>query len=289
MRLDAIGDYILFRNALHFIKQSERFRGYRISLLGNILWKDLAEGLDKDTIENFYWIRPADINTPTEYNIKNILLFARLKFQGFSAVLNPVHSRILTIDEYIHSLKIPSRIASAGDNCNYQSDQKKVADNLYTELIPVPDISEFEYFRNVALVSGLTGIAPSEMKLKIEVDVRATNDTIFIISPGAGHKYRRWPATDFATLINMLGSVYPMAFFYICGSAADSEAAEIILANTSEYKVIDRCGNLTLVQLAELIKLSSLLIANESSAIHMAAALDTPAVCISNGNEREQY
>ncbi len=43
-------------------------------------------------------------------------------------------------------------------------------------------------------------------------------------------------------------------------------------------------GKTTLPQLAKLISLSKILIANETSAVHFAAAVGTPFICISNGN-----
>ncbi len=41
VRLDAIGDYILFRNFLKVIRNSEKFNNYTITLCGNTLWKDI--------------------------------------------------------------------------------------------------------------------------------------------------------------------------------------------------------------------------------------------------------
>ena len=46
----------------------------------------------------------------------------------------------------------------------------------------------------------------------------------------------------------------------------------------------DMTGKTTLPQLAKLISLSKILISNETSAVHFAAAVGTPFVCLSNGN-----
>jgi hypothetical protein len=53
VKTDAIGDYILFRNLLPYIRNSKRFQGYKIVLLGNVIWKDLAEFYDKDFVDEF--------------------------------------------------------------------------------------------------------------------------------------------------------------------------------------------------------------------------------------------
>ena len=52
-RHDGIGDYVLFRNFIEVFKKSLKFVDYKITLLGNSAWKDLAEFLDKDFIDEF--------------------------------------------------------------------------------------------------------------------------------------------------------------------------------------------------------------------------------------------
>ncbi len=56
LRTDAIGDYILFRNFIKYIKESEKYRHYSITLCGNELWKDLAENYDNEFVDSFIWI-----------------------------------------------------------------------------------------------------------------------------------------------------------------------------------------------------------------------------------------
>ena len=55
-RLDSIGDYVLFRNYLAFLKQSKKYKDYSITLCGNIIWKDIAESFDSDVVNDFIWI-----------------------------------------------------------------------------------------------------------------------------------------------------------------------------------------------------------------------------------------
>ncbi|WP_431199785.1 hypothetical protein ACRQ5D_13095 [Mucilaginibacter sp. P25] len=65
VRLDALGDYILFRNYIKCIKHAPKFKSYKLTLLGNIAFKDIAEAYDKDVIDEFIWIAPSiiyDIN-----------------------------------------------------------------------------------------------------------------------------------------------------------------------------------------------------------------------------------
>ena len=56
IRLDAIGDYILFRNFIKILKKSEKYKGYRITLVGNIVWKSISEKFDNKYIDENIWI-----------------------------------------------------------------------------------------------------------------------------------------------------------------------------------------------------------------------------------------
>ena len=62
IRLDSIGDYILIRNIFQFLKQSKKFRSYKITLCGNIVWKDLAVTFDSNIIDEFIWLNRKKFN-----------------------------------------------------------------------------------------------------------------------------------------------------------------------------------------------------------------------------------
>ena len=52
IRLDHIGDYVLFRNYIELIKNSNKYKNYSITLLGNSVWKDFSEELDNKYIDS---------------------------------------------------------------------------------------------------------------------------------------------------------------------------------------------------------------------------------------------
>ena len=72
IKTEAIGDYILFRNFIEQVKKSERFAGYRIILVGNELWKEMALAYDSPYVDDFIWInRNAFVN---DFNYRKQLL-----------------------------------------------------------------------------------------------------------------------------------------------------------------------------------------------------------------------
>ena len=56
IRLDAIGDYVLFRNFIQILKNSEKYKDYSITLVGNPIWKNLSEEIDISFIDRFIWL-----------------------------------------------------------------------------------------------------------------------------------------------------------------------------------------------------------------------------------------
>ena len=56
VRLDSIGDYILFRNYLIELRKAKEFESASLTLCGNLKWKQLGIELDGDTINKFIWI-----------------------------------------------------------------------------------------------------------------------------------------------------------------------------------------------------------------------------------------
>src|ERR1700761_7079681 len=61
IKTDAIGDYILFRNFLEVVRSSEAYKDYKIHLLGNVLWSDLALKYDSRFTDEFIFTKPNDL------------------------------------------------------------------------------------------------------------------------------------------------------------------------------------------------------------------------------------
>lgn len=61
VRLDDIGDYLLWRNFIGVYKQSEQYAAYSITLIGNIVWKDIFDAFDRQAVDETIWVhKPQD-------------------------------------------------------------------------------------------------------------------------------------------------------------------------------------------------------------------------------------
>lgn len=283
VRTDAIGDYILFRNFLPTFSNSSRWSKYKVTLLGNAAFRDIAESFDNDHVAEFIWVDTAALKDEKYF----LSIVTKLKQRGFDVAINPVHSRGYTYDYLLHLSGSKKLIGSVGDVVGYDNEeQKKVGDSYYDQLIQAPSYSQFEFFRNRSFFETLTGEKDrTDLSLPLgksrHIDESKINIVLF---PGAGIPARQWPTASFAALADRLEKTAPGSFrFIIAGGPADSKLANEIRSLVG-VNILDVTGKTSLTELIDMVGGCQLLISNETSAVHMAAATGAPAICISNGN-----
>lgn len=291
IRLDSIGDYLLLRNFFQFIRNSDKYRNYEITLIGNKIWKDLAETFEKDIINNFIWIDRKKFNNNILYKYR---LLKRIYNYGFETAIDCTYSReILFGDSIVKASKALNKIASVGAPDSYVKWKRNLlTDRIYTNLIPSDKKIIFEFERNKDFFSKVLGqkidiIKPHLCTDKIK-SVAHTAKNYVVIFPGANHIKRRWAAEKFIKVVNYIISNYYHEVI-IAGSKDDFILAENIIEQTNKEKVINLAGKTTLPELAKLISDAILLISNDTSAIHFAASVDTQFICISNGNHLGRF
>lgn len=287
VRPDAIGDYILFRNFIPVLKQHPVWGKYKFTLLGNKSFKVLAENVDAAYIDEFIWI---DRNYSLREYYSLCMLAMKLKFKKFDVLINPVHSREAFIDEFCFATGSKYLIASSGDSFLFKNENKKIFyDQLYTRLIPALDIFNFEFIRNRFFFKNLCNndtITRTFLSFK-KSELVTENCYNIIIVPGAGSELRRWSPENFASLIQLINTQYESELnirFFIIGTKADKQKAETIQQKNNATNISDLTAKTTLVEVIDLIGNANLVISNETSSVHIAAAINTPAICITNGD-----
>ena len=100
-----------------------------------------------------------------------------------------------------------------------------------------------------------------------------------IIQPGARWPTKRWPAESFAELVRQLAAANREIHFAILGSRDDSALGEII-TRVDGQRCLDLTGRLSLPEMVEWIRLSALMVTNDTGPMHVAAALGKPVVAL---------
>ena len=100
-----------------------------------------------------------------------------------------------------------------------------------------------------------------------------------MLQPGARWPNKRWPAEYFAELVRLLAQTSPDARFTILGSAEDRTLGGII-ARVEPERCSNLCGQTSLPEMIEWIRLCDLMITNDTGPMHVASALGKPLVAL---------
>jgi lipopolysaccharide heptosyltransferase I len=107
----------------------------------------------------------------------------------------------------------------------------------------------------------------------------ATRGRWVILQPGARWPNKRWPVEYFSELARLLAGHFPEHRFAILGAAEDHPLGETI-ARAAPEQCLDLTGRLTLPEMIEWIRLSELMVTNDTGPMHVAAALGKRLVAL---------
>jgi ADP-heptose:LPS heptosyltransferase len=291
IRLDSIGDYVLFRNFLEILKKSNKFSGYRITLCGNITWKDLAITFDKEFADEFIWLNRNKFYTNPGYKYQ---LLKRIHNSGFEVVIDSTYSReILFGDLLIKVSNAKERIGCSG-SLDKHSEWKRnlISDNYYTTLFNSTKDNLFEFYRNKEFFENLLNskleIKKPYFKTLSTTIKKVTQNEYVVIVPGAKDKERIWDIENFVSVARFIITNYKMDIIII-GSEKEFNLATILISKLNSNSVFNLAGQISLSNLVKYIENAKLLISNETGPVHIAAAVNTPLICISNGNHLGRF
>jgi heptosyltransferase I len=108
---------------------------------------------------------------------------------------------------------------------------------------------------------------------------KTQNLKLILLQPGARWENKRWLAEYFSRLVSLLAGKFPDARFAILGSGEDKQLGEIISRAVPE-RTLNLCGEISLPEMIEWIRLGNLMITNDTGPMHVAAALGKPLVAL---------
>jgi ADP-heptose:LPS heptosyltransferase len=283
IRTDAIGDYILFRNFIEEIKRSEKFSNYRIDLLGNELWEDIALAYDAPFVDSFIFCDPKQlVAAPREI----LNLGWRLFLHNYDTVLQPTYTRTLLGDGLAALTGCRNIIGFSGDDEGIPPIYKAITNKFYRRLIGLPADIYFEFDRARIFFEAVLG-----EKINVSrpyLPDKAANKKGILIFPGAGVFGRRWEIEKILELINRIIANTTRAVTLV-GGPGELEAGEFLMRELPPGSVKNLIGKTSLTELIREIAGAELLISNETSAIHIAAAVGTKSICILGGGHFERF
>lgn len=285
VRLDAIGDYLLFRNFLSAIRSSRKYKDYKITLCGNIAWKDLSETFDRNAVDEFIWLDRREFYKSISYKFK---LLKEIRLKGFETVISSTYSREILYDDLIvKSSRAKERIGSEGSKDSYVKWKRNLfTDKYYTNLISVANSNIFEFnynrdFWKIILEEPLEIKTPKINASEISLESIPTKPFV-VLFPGASRKEKIWGYNNFKEIAEFLLNQYSYNIV-LTGGEKEKENSFRLYNSLPSEKVFNLTSKTTLPALARIISESELLVSNDTAAVHLAASVNKIFICLSNG------
>jgi ADP-heptose:LPS heptosyltransferase len=285
VRLDLIGDFVIWLDAAKEFKNL--YPNKRIVLYANSIWAPLAEKLS-------YWdqVIAVDVSRLREDDLYRLGFLIRTHWYGFGIAIQPTYSREYVGDLLIRATRAAQRIAHFGDINNISLSNKLKSDPWYTKLIPKVAGTLVEFTSNAELIRAL-GNSNFKSKVPSLSVLTALPAALKIVTPycvlvpGASWAPKTWPIENFVRLAKKMQLQFGLKVV-VCG-APNEKAITRRLALSCGGDVLDLAGKTKLIELIEVIRHATLVVSNDSSAIHIAAATGTRAVCVLGGGHYGRF
>lgn len=284
IRLDRIGDFILWLDSAKEIRRI--YPHQKIVLIVNAACSDLARVQP-------YW------NDVWEIDLRRFMwrplyrwsMLRKIRKAGFSIAIQPTYSRVFFHgDSVIRVSGATERIGFISDSTRISDFELNISNRFYTRLLPSSNTPLTELERNAEFISQLSGkkyIAKIPKLIFPESNNAIAADNYIVLFPGASSSVKCWGIDNFAKIGDALYSEFGFSVV-LAGGTDDLEKCRI-LGSKLNCQYSNFAGKTTLIQLAAIIRGARLLICNDTSAVHMAAAVGTPSVCILGGGHHGRF
>ena len=185
-----------------------------------------------------------------------------------------------------------ARLAKAPEYYGPGHVKENLAKLCYSKKLSYPPDVFHAVERNCEMIRQIPGVAEAdpyfglpvlpeqkekaEKLLAAEGFTRKSDASWIAVAPGARWVTKQWPPEFFAEVMRGIAEKRSRVSFLLLGSPAEKELAEKVKESLGNgIEVLDLCGKTDLGELVELIRMTDLLICNDSGPMHIAAAAGT--------------
>ena len=286
VRLDVIGDFVLWLDSARAFRSL--YPGRKLVLYANSTWAELATQLT-------HWdeVIAIDMVRLRGDELYRLQTFYRIHRRGFAIAIQATYSREYMGDMLTRASGATQRIGFAGDLSNILPEKKSTSDRWYTNLIQTDSAQIMELKRNAEFIRALglstfiSDVPQIEPLLNLPEELK--NSTPYaVIFPGASWEPKMWPPGKFSALINALCNRYGLTAV-LCGGPAEQTLCDEVIELTGLGSAKNFAGRTKLTELVEVIRHARFVVANDTSAIHIAVATQTPSVCVLGGGHYGRF
>jgi ADP-heptose:LPS heptosyltransferase len=290
VRMDAMGDLVLFTNGLRGLRELYPAQSWELTLAVNSLWAGLLEG--QGVADHVLAVDRTRFlsSLPYRYSVAR-----QVRSRRFDLALNPVASRVAMLgDALVRCSAATERIGWEAAEDNISAAGRMISDRWYTQRFPAQKPQLMELERNAIFVRHLgheqfradlpeLAVLPRWLREARPVLEKAgVGERFMMLVPGTGPPAeRKWPTSRWASLAERV--VNETAFeVVLCGGEDEGPVAREVMQRCGQA-VSDLTGKTTIEQLAGVIAQAMVVVGSDTGPVHLACALGAPSVCILGG------
>ena len=280
VRMDGIGDMVLFRNSLNYYGEIFGVKKSRITIVGCHSWSSIADkifsgykffGLDEHKYGKNIFYRSL-----TNFRVRNLAPKV--------VILDSYFRRALIADSLVWTFAAPTSIVSYP----YVNERTRPEFNYYlsfaskvidTGLYPTHELIRHTKFLSVLSAKKITISLPTlSWSQKASCEYKSP---YIILNPGSNEHGRRWPLADYIQLAKELSNQgYTIIFIGSEKLEAGRSRTMPILDND---RLVDLTGKTTLAEILDLMQGACLVVTNDTGPAHLSIGLGRPTVVIIGG------
>ena len=280
VRQDAIGDFTMWLDTAKEFRQLFPEKKYKIILIGNASWSGLADEIP-------YWDQVIPIDSKKFKSLTGYRwrMLREIKNMSATIAIQPTFSReFYHGDTIIRASNALKKVGSVGDMSNRNWLKKIISDHWYTELVPASTKQLTELERNSEFFQGFSKKPhqlsyPSMSSIRLESSTKWEKLHYYVLFPGVSTFLRQWPLEYFAEIANRIYNETCLTGI-LDGGPNEKTFAEAIQGLADAPL---KWAGTSLNELPLLLKHSQFVVSCETSAVHIAVAVNTPVICILGG------
>ncbi len=281
VRMDGIGDMVLFRGALDAYAKAFGVDPVDITILGCNSWESIGDrvfaGYRLITIDEHAYARRPFYRFGVNLRVRRLAPAV--------ATCDSYLRRVLMADSLVWAAAAPRTIVSLP----YVNGPTRAPFTWYLSqadgIVDTGPYPTHEVVRHARFLAAVTGresaaLSPSIVWRDTLPDLPAGNPYV-VLNPGSNEHGRRWPFAQYAALARrLLAEGYRVV---VAGSAKEAPPEDIWAPLRALPGVVDRIGRTSLPGLLDLMRNAAGVISNDTGPAHLAIALGAPTVVIVGG------
>lgn len=281
IRMDGIGDMVLFRNSLDDYGEAFGIPRAQITVLGCKSWASVApklfEGYRAVFIDEHKYARNLFYRVWINQKVRRLNVAI--------TVVDAYFRRAMMADSLARVAGAPRTIVTLP----YINSDTRAEYNWYlsqvTEVLDTGPYPRHEIERHAAFTARFLGARPEPKAPRLDWREMsppvATDRPYAVLNPGSNEYGRRWPLAHY---IELAGRLNAKGLRVVFAGKADERASEEMIAGAADGDaVVDLTGRTDLPGLFDLMKHARLVVSNDTGPAHVAIGLGAPTVVIVGG------